>query len=248
MLKKIIVILFIIALLVGVYFFATHPSLKLTDIKFQNQNFIPIIKLVSSTDEFKKKNIIWLFATSKIATKLYKDFQPIENIKIKLEFPSKAIITINEKKPWVAFIANGKTILVAQDGTVLSHDIDSKIENLENLIIIRGFPDSLFTGQYISKNILTNVGKVVNTIRQEFSRETFQMEFLAVEAAKTELSVDDLVLYMDDTLPIKVGSLKNIEDKLNAFKCFLNTTKINKNKIDYIDLRVARKVIVKSAI
>jgi cell division septal protein FtsQ len=242
MLRKIILII-ILVLIAFIVYLAIHPNYKINKIQFYEENFVPIASLEKVAEKYNHKNMFWTYISKNLSNEVLTQFPTILSLGIKLQIPGIMHITVNEKQPWATFFVAGKTILVANDGTILSRDVDAKIENLNDMMVVRGFSGSVVGAKTIDENCLKKVSKVVTTIENSLQKGAYQLDFGANPSINTQQN--NLTIYMDDTLPIKVGDLNGLQKKLSDLQAFFNSKKEVINKISYIDLRALGKVIIK---
>ena len=242
MLRKIILII-ILVLIAFIVYLAIHPNYKINKIQFYEENFVPIASLEKVAEKYNHKNMFWTYISKNLSNEVLTQFPTILSLGIKLQIPGIMHITVNEKQPWATFFVAGKTILVANDGTILSRDVDAKIENLNDMMVVRGFSGSVVGAKTIDENCLKKVSKVVTTIENSLQKGAYQLDFGANPSINTQQN--NLTIYMDDTLPIKVGDLNGLQKKLSDLQAFFNSKKEVINKISYIDLRALEKVIIK---
>ena len=124
----------------------------------------------------------------------------------------------------------------SEDGTILSRADDGSIIKDFNLMIIKGVSASSFTEKNINPALLARVHQVMEPIQYYFFQETLQVEF------KDE---NNLVVFKDDTLPILIGTLDNLDKKFKILKAFLATLPPQRREaVRYVDLRVSNKAFV----
>jgi cell division septal protein FtsQ len=223
-----------------------HPKLNLTSIEFKNNNFISEEELTESCSNYIEKNILYMWLTKTIQKTIHTNFPQIKSIQTKIYWPNKICFQIYEKQPFVSFFTEKKTILISKDGTILNNAAENyDIPNLNELIIFRGIPKTLFQKNTIAKPLLKKTIIINSTIKQYFPKSTFQIEFLRIDLNTQEYSQDKILLLSNDTLPIKLGTMENLPKKIKSLKDFLaNYTPPAKKNLAYIDLRINNKVIV----
>ena len=143
------------------------------------------------------------------------------------------------EKPWVSFVVDGGSIVVADNGTILPQ------QNAENVLIIRGVDKIFLSKPTINPFLLADIKKIVTTIQTCLPGLTFQLEFKGLILAQDDVEVQELTLLKDDTLPIRVGPLTDLESKFKSLHLFLRNLPLDRQEnMKYIDLRVLGKLIV----
>ena len=220
-------------LLVLTFFFL--PFLPLKNIKVQGNNFVSSESIIDICNIFKEKHIIKLLTFKSLQKDILKTFNEIENVRLKFKFPNTFVLTIYEKKPWVLCISDGKSWLIAKDGTIISTN-ESAIKNDQNLLIIKGLKKEFFNKSYINSNVLKEIMQYKEILSKHFSETKLMIE------------TDDLYhinLVLEDHVQVYLGEFLNSNKKLTELKRFLSFISAEKlSKINYIDLRVDKKVFV----
>ncbi len=250
-----------IFIVIASFLFVTNPDFQLSSIEFHDYRFLSLEQLNSATAHFKGKNTIITAFSGKLSKQLQKSFPQIQEVSITINFSDLLSVSLKEKKPYIAFLTNGKAIIISKDGTILgSGNNNSSFEDLDKIIIIRGFPHNLFNKERVPDSILEKVNIIIKSINRFFKEKTFQLEFTTLEVNKEfdkqntlkkgavinkRKVVDELLLLIDDTLPVIIGEQEHLDLKLSSLKYFLSENIIAEHKIKYIDLRAPGKLVIK---
>jgi len=243
------VLLLFIGLLFGSYFVMKYQFFSLKTIVIRDANFQEKEPLMAAVSLKKGQNILWLrwITGSRFLTK---EFPKLEDIQLSVDLPDTLTLTVKEKKPWLAFLGENGSIVIAKDGTVLSDGSQQvRLPEKGNLLIIRGLPQSLFDNEHLSDVVLFKLRTIVDKVRYHFPDAALQMDCSKLDFASEFEGLDDIVLIRDDTLPVKLGSLVDLEEKLSLLKKFFwyYGKEEDPKPLEYIDLRAKGKVIVKYA-
>jgi cell division septal protein FtsQ len=210
------------------------------------QDTAPILALLS---QHKGENVLWLrWVTGEDL--ILKKFPKIDSVRLTVTLPYTLNVILTEKEPWLVFVGETGNIVIAKDGTILSDGSqDTALPEKGNLLIIRGLPASLFDNAQLSEVVLAKLRIIVDKIRYHFPDAALQLDCTGLDFASEFEGLDDIVLLRDDTLPVRLGSLVQLEEKLILLKKFFwhYSKEIDPPPLEYIDLRAKGKVIVKYA-
>ena len=146
-------------------------------------------------------------------------------------FPSKLRINFELKAPHYLFINQNTSTVTAQDGSPLKTAYFTPlVENIHHLFIIRDYPQ-----QTSSRPFVNQLNQLTESIAFHLPQENLQLYIP---------NTQQITLVKNDTLPIKIGSAKDIDLKLITLKAFLNQYP-NAENLEYIDLRIKNQVIIK---
>lgn len=161
----------------------------------------------------------------------------VQDVDVSIQFPDRISVNVIEFKPWISFLAGDTHYMVAENGCILNrHSLIVRQSDAEDTLIIRGVPADRFTQDKLDPYLLADVKFILDSIRQVSSTNRFQIEFL-----------DDnhYILYKDDTLPIKLGRLEEMNRKMKNLRRFLaSDAAADPSKIGYIDLSMPDRVVI----
>lgn len=173
------------------------------------------------------KSALW----ARISTRLLPQWQqPHPSIQsIRYQFPNwrTCHITLQEKSPDFLFIQNHKTTAMHRDGSILNPRLPAPNQlNNPDMMIIRGAPAT------------QHQLDALNIIKHRLSSYP-NLGSLQIETSFQ----NDYIIYLNDALPIKLGPLTELDEKLDALAIFLQHN-ADTHTMQYIDLRYTDRVIV----
>lgn len=249
--RRLYYLLIIILILIGIGFLLIHPAFRIKTITTEGQNFIPSNAIIKRSSGYYNVNLFSTRYFSGLSSDLKATFPQIEKVKFKFHFPDGLVIRIIEKEPWTSFFVGDQTLWISEDGTVLNEGNNSptSLSNIDKLLIIRGLGPEFFTGKRLNAKLLPNIQTTFVTIHQYFPNNTnLQLEFKQPILINGTTQFEELELLKDDTMRIKLGSFDKLETKVQMLSVFLNSIpREEQEHIQYIDLRIPPKVIVKDA-
>ncbi len=238
--KRLILFLIATAILIGGVTLAVHPVFQIQTVRSQGANFVNADELDASLQAYREKNLFlsWIWAT---LTQHPKETRPqVQSSAFSIKLPHTLYLNIYEKPPMLSFLTPQKNWLVAQDGTILNTGTHpTETHNLNELVIIRGYPNTIFEEDHIAPEILEGIDQVIKAIRRHVPERNIQIEF---EKGNT------IILIIDDVVPVYIGKMEGLDIKLknlNRFLRFLQSQNQPITSIEYIDLRVISEVVVK---
>ena len=230
----------VIGLLCLIGVFLGHPVFSIQKVEVKGSNFINRDIISKQLEQLVDKNIGSLLFTKKFLWQLKNIHPALDQIKLKIKFPNQVSAVVIEKEPWVTFLSGNNNYIVSADGAIMNKDsINAQIKNINELVIIRGVPERYFKKHYIDKELLQFSQILVENIQFYFPYENMQIEYL---------SKQHIDIIKDDTLTIKIGTLDMLDLKFRNLKKYLKRYENMVSKLEYIDLRVEDKVIVKRLI
>ena len=219
-----------LSLLFGFIFKA--PLLSVKEIQISSNSAKIESKMHEKLDYLKKKNSLCLFLfNAYYSSQIKEQFLAIERVNISVNFPSRIHIHFDLKAPFYLFITKKHSVVTSQDGSPLKTLFFNPIkENIKHLFIIKNVSETQITKPFIQQ-----LNQITESILFHLPQVNLQLHIP---------TLDQIVLIKDDTLPIKIGSPKDIDLKLISLKAFLTHYK-KPQSLEYIDLRLKHKVIAK---
>ena len=141
----------------------------------------------------------------------------------------------------------GTIYLVAKDGTVLAHQADFlDVDDYQRLIVVKGVPSEVLAQSQLSPALLDVINQVITGVRVQFPDRTFQILLDDVEMVDGQVAlVRNVSLIQDDFIPIRLGTIDQLDNKWLGLKTFYDRAELTKKDIEYVDLRVDGRVYVK---
>lgn len=237
--KKWIFIGCMILIGIGFILFLRSTTFQIQQLHYQGNRFVSQKSLDIYFTPLVKKNILFgAMRFSSYKKKCIKQYAQISSIDFSMKFPNYFWIIIKEKQPAFLLITPDSQYFIANDGTLLNTDSSvGSVDNPDKIIIIKGLGLQLSDKTHIHPHLLKTILAVVLPLKKYLLEKNIQVEF------KTN---QEVVLLKDDLLPIKIGTTDALEQKFKNLKNFLKYVQIDpENPIQFIDLRLPNKVIVK---
>jgi hypothetical protein len=214
------------------------PLLFLKRVEFRGQTFVSESELTDFISPFYNKSSVLGVVALGMRQFILDRFVSIEDVRFQFVSPTFLRAHVTEKKAWVSFWVDGKSILVSNDGTILSYgDKDVYIDDNQYLLIIRGFSSAYFQDPILPQDLIQRIADIKSLTEHYFPSEVLQIERQGDE---------DWAILLHDTLPILIGEFDSLEDKftrLSSFMAYYNG--LDKQKtLKQIDLRIRDKIVV----
>lgn len=231
-------VLFLVFILSGLSALLWSPVFYVQQVQVEGQHYISDNDIQHYTQPFQGKNVFLVRFVYDIKSFLMDHITVIKSASYHYAWPNKLSVKIQEKEPWIIFLVDGKSVLVAEDGTLLSDGSRELSEGFSHDVwIVRGFPKSYFLDPIMPGDLIAHIRKVVTSIEAHYENPSLQLEFR---------SDNDWALIQDDMLPIEIGSLDGLDQKFRALHSFFvyYEEKKRKKPLASIDLRVPGKLFV----
>jgi cell division protein FtsQ len=164
----------------------------------------------------------------------------IKSIKIKRRLPATVVIEVVERKPFAIAVIGHATTLIDDDGYIIARQslISSLYQlNVADYPVIRGIDIKSLEG-----------GKRLNESDRRFVKDALQMfgRFIALNQVQLEVGRrDDMVVFLQDVIRVKIGDSNDIEKKIKVTKALLDSVQGKIDKVAYIDVRIPDDPVVK---
>jgi cell division septal protein FtsQ len=217
------------------------PFFKVTHITVSGTQLLPASLIKAATSQWEGLSFFSLYFRPHYQQNLKKQFPEIEHCAIQFIFPNTLQCHITEKAPWVTLLIEGKSVLISEDGTILSHyQLTHQLVPLdfEKMLIIRGISQNEFNNTHQNSLWLTDIRPLVTLIQTELSPYVIQLE---------KNKNNEWILLKDDTFPFLLGQSTAVMASLRQLShviTHLDQFKRPRKTIHYIDLRVPPKIIV----
>jgi len=219
-------------------FILSLPVWQISSVKVAGINYLPEAKMISTAKIPQGENI-FLIDLDEVRARFSNMIQ-IKEIKIKRKLPSTIVIEIKERAPYAIVVIGGTTSLVDEDGYVIAgKSLSSSIYKLDisKYPVIRGVnKKNLEKGMRLDQN------------DREFVRTALEMlsKFIDISAIQIEVGDrEDIVIYIEDILKVKIGAPSDIERKIKIIKAMRDSVQGKWTKITYIDVRVPDSPVIK---
>ena len=226
----------IISILTG--FMLSLPIWQISSVKVAGNNYFPEAK-IKSIAKIPEGERIFHVDIDEVKARFSNVIQ-IKEIKIKRKLPSTIVIDIKERTPYAIVVIGGTTSLVDEDGYIIAgKNLSSSIYRLDisKYPVIRG----------VNKKNLEK-GIRLDQKDRTFVRAALEMlsKFIDISAIQIEVGDrEDIVIYIEDILKVKIGAPSDIERKIKIIKAMRDSVQGKWTKISYIDVRVPDSPVIK---
>ncbi len=217
------------------------PELQLKKVLILGTHYTSPDSISEFCLQHQDKNIIGLLLNRKFRQNLYGEFPQIDEVQFGFQWPNTLTLAITEKKPFAVFMTSPLK-LCSKDGTVLQI-IDSSFPVGKSCIHIFGVSEKWVQKQ-VPEPLMQKVASIADCLHK--SNVTANIVFKHVWLSPAG-NMDDVVVLKENGTAFKIGPTHDLESKfqrLNAMLSHIKATEPSKS-IQYIDLRVPNKVIVK---
>ena len=239
-----VLILIVIGFIYGVLFF--HSYFHINEIDYEGENFVSRMSLDYFFESYYDRSVVRWGYMGALKKHLLHEFPQLGSVDVSITFPDKIHFNLIEKPDSISFFTEENTIFMAEDGTVMNADdsANAHIENLDSIMIIKGVPTRFLSGDTIDVIVKRKIDKLVFLLMSYLPELTLQVECKVMDVLESDLYIQEITLLKDDHIPIFVGKMDNLEQKLLNLKHFYHYTYSSKKTIGYVDLRVSDRVIV----
>ena len=227
-------------LIVGLVFIAIwqHPALRVTTITMTPAAYLSDSEGLTILEPLRHKPMLSAWVQTTLTPRWRNEFKSADEVMFRYHFPDHIEVTIVEKAPRFLFISEYTNKLVTDDGVVLNptrQDVD--LPDPDQVMIIHGMPSQALGVETLSESYLDQIQRVKANLDRYPKLGQIQFELKVA---------NQYILYMQDTLPIKLGTLTDIDEKFYNLSTFLSYYEPlqSKKTINYIDLRVPDRVVV----
>lgn len=178
-------------------------------------------------EQFIGKNLIFL-NTQKLSQNAKDMIVCLKEVKIKKNFPTQIILSINAKSP-IASIAESD-FQITEDGLVIKKD--DRL-NLPTIFLSEGVKSTFNPNTKIEdKSIIAATKIAAGLLKSDFIPTTIRI-----------IASDEIVVYSPQNGFVVFSSEKDIDFQVNSLQLILARSKIDASKIAKIDLRFDKPVI-----
>jgi cell division protein FtsQ len=232
----IVLLLIVIAMTGG--FVLSLPVWRVKSVLVRGSNYLSEAKIVNTAMVPRDENI-FLIDLEEIKSRYSKIVQ-IKAIKIKRKLPDTIVIEIKERKPYAIAVISGVTSLIDDEGYVIARqNLASSMygSGMEKYPVIRGINRrSLEGGIRLNPGDRAFVRSAIDMLSNFMDPGTIQ-----IEASNWE----DIIIYIEDILKVKIGDPKDIERKIRLVRALLGSVKGKWTKVAYMDVRVPDNPVIK---
>ena len=154
----------------------------------------------------------------------------VAEVNVQRKLPKTILLHIKEREPALVLCVQGRFILTDVEGFYI-REIEF-INEYNNLLVITGIEveQELSLGSRVDNELLTIAAKVFKEIWEDYGHFFAEIDF--------SLGENDIILYTNEGLTVKIGSTNNLSQKMVVFeKLYLEKTKQpDFYAIEYLDI------------
>jgi len=237
-LRRIGFLLLIVSFFVGSAYLLSRPAFRVSHLAFEGNRFLSEKSLHALYQYDIGEPAVWVYLRHRLFRNPVDHLPQVARSQVRYKWPSTIRIVVYEKKPWLSVVTKKGLVFLSKDGVVLNpNNAQISIENFDSLLILKGIPDSEFHNGKLVQGTFDHLVDLYGQLGIYFPSERIQV-------AMTQRN--HYVLYRDDVLPIWIGPLDALDMKIKNLHQFFSYMHRHPGKaIQYIDLRVPNRVVVK---
>jgi len=228
--------LIIAAIILG--FILSLPVWRLKSLEVKGNSFISAGKILSTAKIPVDENI-FMVDLDEIKARFARIVQ-IKELRIKRKLPDKIVIQIIERKPFAVIMIGSLPVLVDEEGYIIAKkDIETSIYHLAiaEFPVIRGISVKSFeNGVRLGEQEREFIKNSIKLLSKYFSSGGLQIEMS---------KKDDIEVYVEDVLRVKIGDTGNMEKKVKTLNALLKPIEGKWNKVIYIDIRIPENPVIR---
>lgn len=228
--------LIVVSILAGFVF--SLPIWRLQYVQVVGINYLSEAKIVNAAKIPQGENIFQIDLDK--VKKQYANVIQIKDVKVKWKLPHTIVIDVKERAPYAIAVIGGVASLIDDEGYIIAKQgLTSSVyrSDIAKLPVIRGISNkSLENGVRLNSGDRIFVASALNMLSKFIDLGTIQ-----IEAGNRE----DIIIYIEDILKVKIGDPKDMEKKIMIVKAMLGSLKGKWTKVDYIDVRVPDSPVIK---
>lgn len=239
-LRKLTKILFLIALIAGLYIFLTTDYLAIKNVRIKGTVTFPsrieeIAKKELEKPRFLlfKNNNFFLLNSSRLKNAITKEIKEIKSVTITRKFPDSIEVSITEKKAKLGWETGNKRFLLDEDGFVLK-----ETENFENLPFVKDSSNLPVSND--KRVVYPNFVKFIEELNLKIKNLNINVEYIEIKETTFIINVitkEGFRLVFDTT--------KTLEDQIKKLEETLKQIGEQRKNLEYIDLTAKNKSIYK---
>jgi cell division protein FtsQ len=199
---------------------------------FTEEKIINIAKLPSGEN-------IFLIDPDEIKARFSNIIQ-IKELRVSRKLPNKIVIDIIERKPFAIAVIDNLTTLIDDEGFIISkQNLASSIYRLDiaKYPVVRGIS---------RKNLEKGIQLFSNDREFMSSAINLMSNFMDIGSIQIDLAnKDDIVIYIEDIIKVKIGNTNDIERKIKIVNVLLGKITGKWEKVSYIDVRVPDNPVIR---
>lgn len=227
---KLLVYIIAFISLIAIISFLSSPYFQVRNISYQGLEALKKSELEEILKTYYRRNIL-LIDKSEVRARLLK-LSYIKEVTVIKNPPDKLEIVIEERVPLAKINNNGKYLVFSEKGYILEK---GSLKTRSRVPEILGTGYSLANNRVLFSPLLEEIVQAL----KEINRETREM-IASIQADKGEIN---LGLYSQ--VPIYLGSSKDLVKKFRILQSVLTKVRKEDLKVEYIDLSIFQKPVIK---
>ena len=204
----------------NIEFHSQKYGYTLEELNILGINYISEEEVISILNNKFEKSI-FLISLKDIKKELIKH-RWIKNLTLRIKYPSSIIINIIEKKPIAIYCDNNKKCFFIDNLGKIIDEVDKPFNNY--FLIVRG------------EEAIINVPKLVNNLKNNFNFKVTKAEYIGKRRWN---------ILINNELNIKLPENDYVSAVNNLSKLLKKIEKFDYNLIEFIDLRIPKKAIIR---
>lgn len=226
----------IVAILAGLIL--SLPIWKTSNVQVMGNSLLTEAKVIHTANIPMGENIFLIDLDE--ARNNFAGIVQIKDIRITRKLPNTIVIDIKERAPFAIAVIGGGTSLIDDEGYIIAkQDLAPSAagKDIAKYPVIRG----------IDKKTLEN-GNRLNSADRAFIRSALNSFSDSSDFGTVQMDIskrDDIVIYIEDILKVKIGDTSDVERKMSVVKALLGSIKDKWTKAVYIDVKVPDSPVIK---
>ena len=219
-------LLFLLALLVGVFFFVNSPFFAVGTVIVEGNKYVSVEEIHRIADVPEQINIFRL-NTNDIRRRLASDLR-LTDVAVSRKFPASIIITLQERKPLAYVACSYGFVQVDRQGMVLAAFRHMKQANVPLITGIR--LGNTYIGDQVETEQIKNILHYLEALDEATLNQLSEVNIQVPE---------QLIAYTTDSIIIRLGNGERFVEKAKLTQDILQEIYTKKMKVEYVDMNYA---------
>ena len=226
----------IVAILSG--FILSLPVWKTSNVRVVGNSLLTESKIINTANIPMGENISLIDLDD--VSKNFAGIIQIKDIRIRRKLPGTIVIDIKERSPFAIAVIGAGTSLIDDEGYIIAKQNlgpSAAGKDIAKYPVIRG----------IDKKTLEN-GNRLNSADRAFIRAALNSFSNSSDFGTVQMDIskrDDIIIYIEDILKVKIGDTGGVEKKMKVVKALLGSIKDKWTKAVYMDVKVPDSPVIK---
>jgi cell division septal protein FtsQ len=192
---------------------------------------------------FISKNNFFLFPQKTFKNKIKNQFELVREVNFENSFPGIFRVEVTEREAIVVWCSQDQCFLMDEQGVIFREITENeKEESFGEYLIVRD--DSMRRGALGDKIEDGQLTVFINNTKDKL-KEELELK-IEREITTPSLLSQEIRIKTDEGWQLYLDTRQNIEEQISLLKEVLEGSIENKDKLEYVDLRVEGKVIYKT--